>query len=84
MLTRELSSIDQSPLFLVFLDLRKAYDTVNQERLLITLEGYGAGPRLCGFLETFCDYQQVVPRQNGFHGRAFPTTRGTTQVGLYP
>ena len=30
MLAQELSSIDQSPLFLVFLDLRKAYDTVDQ------------------------------------------------------
>ena len=37
--TQELSSIDQDPLFLVFLDIRKSYDTVDQERLLITLEG---------------------------------------------
>ena len=38
-IAQELSSIDQSPFFLIFLDLRKAYDTVDQERLLITLEG---------------------------------------------
>ena len=54
-LTQELASIYQSSLFLVFLYLRKAYDTVVQERLLPTLEGYGAGPRLCGILETFWD-----------------------------
>ena len=29
-LAQELASIDQSPLFLVFLDLRKAYDTMDQ------------------------------------------------------
>ena len=28
-LTQEIASIDQSPLFLVFLDLRKAYETVD-------------------------------------------------------
>ena len=28
-LTQELASIDHSPLFLVFVDLRKAYDTVD-------------------------------------------------------
>ena len=40
---------DQSPLLLVFLNLRKAYDIVDCKRFLITLEGYGAGPCLCGF-----------------------------------
>ena len=52
-LVQDLTSIDQEPLFLVLLDIRKAYNTVDWDRLLITLEGYGAGTRLCGILETF-------------------------------
>ena len=81
-LAKELASIDQDPTFLVFLDLWKAYDTVDRDRLLITLKGYGAGTWMCGILETFWDCQQVVPRQNGFHGPAFHTTRVTTQGRL--
>ena len=41
-IAQELANIYQDPLFLVFLDLRKAYDTVEQDHLLITLEGYAA------------------------------------------
>ena len=42
-LAQELARIDQDLLFLEFLDLRKAYDTVDRYRLLITMEGGGAG-----------------------------------------
>ena len=69
----------------VLLDLRKAYGTVDRERLLVTLKMYGASHRMCGLLETFWDSQQVVPRYNGFHGLALLSTRNTTQHGLvYP
>ena len=52
-ISQNLARVDNKPLFLVLLDLRKAYDTVYRDRLIHNLEGYGAGPRLCGFLETF-------------------------------
>ena len=81
-LAQELARIYQDPLFLVLLDLRKSYDTVDQDRLLITLEGYGTGPRMCRLLETFWEFQQVVPRQNGFHRPAFLAMRGTKPGGL--
>ena len=81
-LTQEISSIYQGPLFLLFLDLRKTYDTVDQDCILITLEGYGAGPQLCGLLETFWGCHKVVLVHNCFHGPTLPATRGTTKVGL--
>ena len=61
-IAQDFVSIDQDPLFLVFLDFWRAYDTMDWYRLLITLEGYGAGPWMCGLLETFWEYQQVVLR----------------------
>ena len=81
-LAQELASIYQDPLFLVLMVPGKVYDTVDQDRLLVTLEGYGEGPPMFGLLETLWDFQQLVPSQNGFHVPAFHATRGTTQVRL--
>ena len=45
-ISQELFSIDKYPLILVFLNLRKAYDTLYGGRLTRTLEVYGAGPQM--------------------------------------
>ena len=37
---------------------------------------------MCGLLETFWNCQQVVPRQNSFHGPALLATRGKIQGRL--
>ena len=59
-LEQELSSMDQEPQFLFFLDLHKAYDTVDYGCLMTTLEGYSTSPRMCILLEVFWDQQEVV------------------------
>ena len=50
-LARELESLDNETLFLVFLDLMKAYDNLNSVRILKTLEGYREGPKMRSILE---------------------------------
>ena len=52
-LEQEFDRVDQYPLFLVFLEPQKAYDTVYGPHLLTTLEGYGAGLRICKLLLVF-------------------------------
>ena len=46
----ELAGVDQDPLLLVLLDLIKVYDNLDYVRLLNTLEGYGAGPKIRGVI----------------------------------
>ena len=45
-ISQELASVNQYPLFLVFLDLRKAYNTADCSRVIRTLDGYGLGPQI--------------------------------------
>ena len=80
-MVQELASLDQDPLVLIFLDLKKAYATVYRGLLLMTLEVYGAGPHMFRLLETFWEHQEVFTHQNRYHGPQFRTTRGKTQGG---
>ena len=63
-LAKELASVEQDLLFLVFLDIQKLYDNLDHERLLNTLEGYGVGPKIRDILEEFWYRNKVVNRQN--------------------
>ena len=81
-LYQELSSIDQYPPFLVFINLHKNYGILNRGNLPTTLEGYGAGPCMCRILAVFWDHQEVFTRQSEYHGPHFKETWGTTQGGI--
>ena len=63
-ISQELASMDQDSLFMVLIELKKAYDTVYRGRLLKILEGYGDRLRMYRLLEVFCDQQKVIIRQN--------------------
>ena len=55
---------------------------VDRGDLIRTLEGYGAGPYMCELLATFWAQQEVVTRQNGYHGPNFKAAQGKTQGGI--
>ena len=52
-LVQDLEGVDQDLVFLVFLDIRKVYDNLQHGRLLKTLEGYGAGPKIRDIMVEF-------------------------------
>ena len=66
---QELAVMYQDPLFLVFIDLQKTYDTVDRGHLLMLLEGYGASPRMCRLLEVFWNRKKSSPTKRGIPGR---------------
>ena len=51
---------------------------MDRGRKVQTLEGYGAGHRICKLMEMFWDQQELASGQNGYHGPALPATRGKT------
>jgi hypothetical protein len=86
-LFQQLALVDQVPVFEIFLDLRKAYDSVDRERTLEQIfEGYGVGPNTRRILKKYWDQMWLVARQADYYGRPFTATRGLTQAGdpLFP
>jgi len=67
------------PLYQIFIDVSKAYDGLDRDRTLMTLQDYGVGDRTLRILNTFWDAHTIIPRQRGFFGTPFPAERGVTQ-----
>ena len=51
-LLQQLAALREDVLYVIFLDLHKAYNTLDRSRCLEILEGYGVGPRSCRLLRT--------------------------------
>ena len=63
----------------VFLDARKAYNSLYRERCMEIPRGYGLGPNLKRLLHRFWDDQEVVLKVGRLYGRPFRMERGVTQ-----
>ena len=63
----------------IFLDLSKAYDNLDRERLYTVLEAYGVGPMTIRLLRNAWEGAGVVPKKAGRYGGFIPTERGVKQ-----
>jgi hypothetical protein len=63
----------------LFLDLKKAYDTLDRGRTIAILKGYGVGDNLLHIIQTVWDLDTIVPKQASFFSTPFRATRGVRQ-----
>jgi hypothetical protein len=80
-LQQQLAWVDQEPLYQIYLDLRKAYDALDQGRCLKILAGYSVGPNLLCLQKNFWDNAKMVCHAGGNYGLPFEAHRGVTQGG---
>jgi hypothetical protein len=78
-LAQQLAHLEQRPFFGVFLDLKKAFGSMDREWCLLVLEGYGAGPNMRRLIRHFWENVQMVCRASGNYGMPFKAGRGVTQ-----
>jgi hypothetical protein len=66
-----LAHIRGTPLYQIFLDLSKAYDTLDRTRTLQLLQRYGMRERILQVLTNFWNSLKVIARQQGYYGDPF-------------
>ena len=52
-MAQQLSYLELKPLYGVFLDLKKAFNSMDWDCCIMILEGYGAGPRMIWLIQTY-------------------------------
>ncbi len=80
-LVQQLAHIEQVPFYRVFIDLKKAFDTMDQERCLLILEGHSVGPNMHRLIHHYLDEATNVCRALGNYCTPFKAGRGITQGG---
>jgi hypothetical protein len=80
-LAQQLSYPQLKPFYGVFLDLRKAFNAMDQERCIMLLEGYGVGPQMIQLIRGYWRNAIMVCWAAGNYGTAFKAGRGVTQGG---
>ena len=58
-------------LYVIFLDLTKAYDDLDRSRSLEILKGYGVGVRVRRILREYWDRTTMVARTGSYYGKGF-------------
>ena len=71
-------------LYVIFLDLTKAYDALDRSRCLGILEGYGVVPGARRLLQNYWRRLTMVVRAGGYYEKAFKGARGVMQGNPLP
>ena len=61
-MSQHLDGVSHEPLFQVFLDFRKAYDSLDRGRYLELLRGYGLGPNLVRLLDNYWRQKRIISK----------------------
>ena len=78
-LLQQLAAMREEVLYVIFLDLTKAYDALDRSRTLEILKGYGVGERVQRLLTVYWERTTMVASAGSYYGKGFKGERGVTQ-----
>ena len=78
-LLQKLAAMRDEVLYVIFLDLTKAYNALDRSRSLEILNGYGLGDRVLRLLREYLDKTTMVARAGEYYRKVFKGGRGVTR-----
>ena len=78
-LLQQIASMREEVLYMIFLDLTKAYDALDRSKSLEILKGYRVGNRVRPLLREYWDKSTMVARAGGYYRTGFKGERDVTQ-----
>ena len=78
-LLQQLAAMQEEVLYVICIDLHKAYETFDREKFLEILDGYSVVPRYCRILQAYWYRLQMAVRVVAYYGNSFKGFRGVTQ-----
>ena len=78
-LLQKIAAMRKEVLYVIFLDLTKAYNALDRSRCLGILEGYSVGPGARRLLQNYWRRLTMAARAGGYYGAEFKGARGVTQ-----
>ena len=61
-LRMQLHTRNHTPLYMIFMDLKKAYDTLDRTQAIRVLKGYGVGPAIIRIIERIWEGDTMFPK----------------------
>jgi Reverse transcriptase (RNA-dependent DNA polymerase) len=74
---------DSNPMYMVFLDLKKAYNTINCNQMLELLQQYGVRPNMLHIIKNIWAHDTIILKQHQFFGKAFKAEGGVCQGDIF-
>ena len=78
-LGQQLAAMWEEVMYVIFLDLTKAYNAFDRSRTLEILKGYGVGERVRRILTVYWERTTMLARAGRYYGKGFKGERGVTQ-----
>ena len=75
----QLAKKENKILYMIFLDIKKAYDSVDRDKLLTLLQNYGVGENICNIICNMWLEDIIVPKQKQYYGKPFLSSKGVKQ-----